>query len=178
MPAPYKHVYVEKTRHGHPAVYYRKGKGIRLRLPDEIGSPEFDAAYQAIPQMLDDIVSAKVEHSVAPAANRLRGVLRSAQYRSARRGLEFAIDEQWCIDTLRAQRGRCALTGLRFSRDGTGQRGRDPYAPSLDRIDNARGYTPCNTRIVLFAVNIMLSDWGEHVFNEIVSAYRARQDEV
>ena len=51
-------------------------------------------------------------------------------------------------------------TGIRFYAefDVTGRF--HPYAPSLDRIDPKRGYTPDNVRLVVFAINTMLLDWG------------------
>ncbi|WP_395698727.1 tyrosine-type recombinase/integrase [Methylocella sp.] len=36
-----------RDRHGHSRVYFREGKGPRVSLPAEIGSPEFQAAYRA-----------------------------------------------------------------------------------------------------------------------------------
>jgi integrase len=37
----------ETTRHRRPVWYFRRGKGARVRLPDEFGSVEFWAAYEA-----------------------------------------------------------------------------------------------------------------------------------
>jgi len=46
MPRPrLKYVHKTKTRHGETAYYFRKGKGGRVRLPDEYGTPEFMMAY-------------------------------------------------------------------------------------------------------------------------------------
>jgi hypothetical protein len=39
-----------------------------------------------------------------------------------------------------------------------------PYAPSLDRIDSARGYEIDNIRWVCVAVNFMMNQWGDEVF--------------
>jgi integrase len=41
----YKHVVIDKTRHGREAVYFRKGHGPRVRIHEPIGSPEFDQRY-------------------------------------------------------------------------------------------------------------------------------------
>ncbi len=41
------YVYREKTRHGRWVLYFRRGKGRRIRLPDAFGAPGFDDAYQA-----------------------------------------------------------------------------------------------------------------------------------
>ena len=48
MPKPlYPHVEKNPNRHGRMRFYFRKDRGERVRLPDDYGSPEFMAAYQA-----------------------------------------------------------------------------------------------------------------------------------
>ena len=48
MPRPRPpHVHRQVTRHGKTVWYVRVGKGHRVRLRPEYGSPEFDAEYQA-----------------------------------------------------------------------------------------------------------------------------------
>lgn len=48
MPRPrYPHAHREFTRHGKPVWYFRRGKGKRIRLPDEYGSEQFKEAYEA-----------------------------------------------------------------------------------------------------------------------------------
>ncbi len=41
------YVYRERTRHGRWVLYFRRGKGKRIRLPQNPSSPEFEAAYHA-----------------------------------------------------------------------------------------------------------------------------------
>lgn len=55
----------------------------------------------------------------------------------------------------------CALTGLPFVIDGSPNH---PQAPSLDRIDTTRSYTPENTRLVCWAVNMAMGAWGYDVY--------------
>ena len=48
MPRPRPpHLHRETTRHGRATWYVRIGKGPRIRLRAEFGSPEFKAEYQA-----------------------------------------------------------------------------------------------------------------------------------
>src|SRR2546429_5012625 len=48
MPRPRPpHLHREVTRHGRTVWYVRVGKGPRIRLRAEFGSPDFDAEYQA-----------------------------------------------------------------------------------------------------------------------------------
>lgn len=57
------------------------------------------------------------------------------------------------------ERGFCPATGIRFDLTHNHQRilgrTRNPYAPSLDRIDPRCGYTPENTRVVIWQYNAM-----------------------
>lgn len=58
---------------------------------------------------------------------------------------------------------RCAVSGIPFSKRGSTRWQRDPWAPSVDRIENRHGYTKDNVRIVCLAANIAMSDWGYDV---------------
>jgi hypothetical protein len=57
---------------------------------------------------------------------------------------------------------RCAISGIAFSRgEKMGPRGlTDPWAPSIDRIDNRQGYLSDNIRVVCIAANIGMNVWG------------------
>ena len=66
--------------------------------------------------------------------------------------------------------GRCQLTNLPFDFQRANKTSKNPYAPSLDRIDSQKGYTKENCRIVLAAVNDAL---GEHADNDILPILEA-----
>lgn len=68
--------------------------------------------------------------------------------------------------------GLCAVTGLPLS---ISEAPRDPFKPSLDRIDNALGYGIGNCRLVLMAVNYAMNVWGEDVFRAIALGYSAEE---
>ena len=66
----------------------------------------------------------------------------------------------------RVDAGRCELTGIPFNlKDG-----KTWDSPSLDRIDSKKGYTPENTRVVLYCVNVMANIWGANKIVEIANA--------
>jgi hypothetical protein len=71
--------------------------------------------------------------------------------------------------------GRCTVSGLPFSEVviGTG-RARKPFAPSLDRIDRARGYAPDNVRLVCVIANFAMNAWGQGPLQELARAIAAR----
>ena len=56
----------------------------------------------------------------------------------------------------RVDHGTCEVTGIAF--DLSVPKGWN--SPSLDQIVPGKGYTPDNTRVVLFALNIMANVWG------------------
>jgi hypothetical protein len=66
-------------------------------------------------------------------------------------------------------------TGLPFIYGEPGD-GRAPFHPSLDRIDDARGYERGaeNVRVVLTGFNLMRGDLDDDTFHDIIAAYVAR----
>ena len=86
-------------------------------------------------------------------------LLWTAKNNATRKGLDFALTEERVA--ARIAEGRCEMTGIPFVLGDPGHR----YAPSLDRIDCRKGYTPENTRVVVWMFNRargnyrMLSFW-------------------
>ena len=107
--------------------------------------------------------TARQARARATARGRAYVLLNNARARARRNGATVTIDIDWI--THRIERGTCALTGLPFSLDATAEHSAHPFAPSLDRIDNAcKDYTPANTRLVLHSVNSALNEYGvEHL---------------
>lgn len=101
--------------------------------------------------------------------NRGKALVAVARHRAKSKGLEFDLS----IDEIEARVGAgvCELTGIRF--DLTVPRSWN--APSLDRIDPSQGYTMSNTRVVLYAVNVMANAWGVDKITEIAAAIAERR---
>jgi hypothetical protein len=60
----------------------------------------------------------------------------------------------------------CPLSGIEFSKIAPGNDPlglRDPWGPSIDRIDNRQGYVRGNIRVVCVAVNMAMNNWGYDV---------------
>lgn len=87
------------------------------------------------------------------------------------RGLEFSLTADWLQHRWNAQQGKCALTGFKMlwhsdkaSKHGGGA---EPFLLSVDRVDQTKGYTPENCRLVCHHANMMrgaltdeeLGDW-------------------
>jgi hypothetical protein len=71
--------------------------------------------------------------------------------------------------------GMCQITGISFAPKPVDSYFRNPYAPSLDRIDSSKGYHKDNVRLVLCAVNTAMNEWGLKLFDQIASKYVAEK---
>jgi hypothetical protein len=103
------------------------------------------------------------------AKNRGWQLLSSAKDRAKDKGLPFEItfhEIQAKVDA-----GICEATGIPFNLS-------EPRAwnsPSLDQIEPGKGYTHDNTRVVIYAYNVMANVWGEKRILEVAQAISARR---
>ena len=67
--------------------------------------------------------------------------------------------------------GRCELTGMKFRFENETESRAAPFKPSIDRIDSSQPYSYENCRLITFAANAALRDWGDLVFHEMCVAY-------
>lgn len=181
MPRKPKNVHSQITRHGRRVYYYRAGRGARVRLPDTIGSPEFSAALKmsrerdalallSRPVPIGRPSFKKTQRQKVGAV--LESALRGARQRAKKRGVPFDIDLDWALGTVELQGFKCQLSSIPFYMDCTASSKIHPFTPSFDRIEPAKGYVRSNVRIVVYAINVMLFDWGPEVFERVVSGYR------
>lgn len=168
---------VIERRYGMERIYYRVGKGPRIRLAGKMGSPEFEACYgQAVKQYAGPIQLPKKppKSGIAKAhiVRRLMTCLKTCRSRALKRGWACELDDKWLLEKLSAQQFKCSLTGIQFFSKFDKKTKVHPFTPSIDRINSAEGYTKDNVRIVCFAVNAMMMDWGKDLFDQVVRAYR------
>jgi hypothetical protein len=93
----------------------------------------------------------------------------NAKRRCEDKGVELHLHHEWVEKHL--ERGTCELTGLPFSFEPP-PKGltRRPDAPSLDRISKYKPYTEDNTRVILWAVNCALAEYGTEIMLPILKA--------
>lgn len=80
---------------------------------------------------------------------RLKILLQGAKQRAKKRGLEFDLDYTWAISEWGD--GCCKRTNIKFNLNNNGTTGN--YSPTIDRIDNSRGYTKDNCQLVIWMYN-------------------------
>ena len=115
-------------------------------------------------------MSTKWRHAYkATTKGRAKVLISNAKQRCKEKSVQISITSEWVEEHLK--RGTCELTGLPFD-FGPPTEGitRLPNAPSLDRIDKDKHYTEDNTRVILWAVNCALAEYGTEVMLPILKA--------
>jgi hypothetical protein len=102
------------------------------------------------------------------AENPAKHLLCTCRNSAKTRDLEFALR----LEDLEAMLAPmvCAVTGLPLSVEHPGGSARNPWAPSVDRIDCSRGYVAGNVRLVCWAFNQMRGDFPDEVVRTLVDA--------
>jgi hypothetical protein len=99
-------------------------------------------------------------------------LLSASKNRAKAKGLEHDLDRQWLLDHgVVDGEGVCELSGIK----GSVKNKQDWDSLSIDRIDNTKGYTKGNCRIVLWCLNAAFSHWGEEVFAQVAQAWLLRR---
>gem|GEM_PF-1835794 len=105
----------------------------------------------------------------ATTNGRAKVLLSNAKQRCKEKNVQISITAEWIEEHLK--RGTCELTGIPFN-FGPPTEGitRLPDAPSLDRINKHKNYTEDNTRVILWAVNCALAEYGTEIMLPILQA--------
>ena len=74
-----------------------------------------------------------------------------------------SIESRHLRELWEKQRGKCAISGMPFVLGGGPMR---PDKPSIDRINNEKGYHPNNIRIVLLFIQFAKNSWSDEIFSK------------
>jgi hypothetical protein len=118
----------------------------------------------------------KIKEPVLPKGyNSLAKCFRSTKCRGSRATRKRNMDDNYLtykeVELLfEKQNGRCAISGIKLDMSYKLNAERNPFSPSIDRIDCNKGYNINNIRIVCMIVNFGLNQFGKEVFIEVCKA--------
>lgn len=177
----------EKTKRWHIEIDRRVSDGetkARLRktkvLPKNTTMEEAQAiAHSMEAALVKKTFAVSAQHGWVDYANGLlenkgswlHASISKMKNRAVKIGKPFSMNAHSLHQAMIRTMGRCEITGLRFTSEQPTEGAARPYFHSVDRIDSRLGYTPDNIRIVCFAVNMAMSNWGDSVFAEICTGF-------
>lgn len=95
-------------------------------------------------------------------------LINNARARGETKNISVDLPLEWV--EARLTENKCEITGMPFDLTAPQGTTRRWNAPSLDRINKNLPYEPKNTRVVLWAVNCALSEYGTEVMLPILKA--------
>lgn len=90
--------------------------------------------------------------------------------RAIKKGLEFNITSNWVKEKLSLMKCEATNFDLTIVNDIDGRV--NPLKPTLDRIDNNKGYTIDNTRVTCWWWNVMKQDWSDDTIINLIKKYK------
>lgn len=87
------------------------------------------------------------------------------------RVLGFDLTPEYIQKVFDSCQGKCAITGLPFSMELGTKKKRNPFRPSVDRINSKKGYVKGNIQIVLTIVNTMKMDYTDDILHPVIQAW-------
>ena len=97
-------------------------------------------------------------------------MLNAARWRAKKNGLEFTLTKQ---DIIIPTHGPVLGIPLEITQEGSRSR-RCENAPSIDRINNSKGYTPSNIAIISWRANRMKNGWSLDELEQLTTWLRSK----
>lgn len=105
-----------------------------------------------------------------PFEAKIENLLRWTKRAAKRRNFEHNLDKTWLRAKLNSV---CERTGLKFDFSFTP---RCPFTPSIDRVDNAKGYTRDNCQMVVYIYNLSKNEFTDEDLYKMCVAFIKQYD--
>ncbi|MGH1542169.1 MAG: hypothetical protein ACRBHB_17205 [Arenicella sp.] len=149
---------------------FSKGTG-ENRIRKSTGERNFDKALIKAKQMSNSItLNNKRLYSKVHKNDYIR-VFKESKKRAKKASIDYNISDIEQSKLINRCSGCCEVTGIKFRlMRNKKPKERDPFMPSLDRIDSSKCYSYNNVRLVCISVNLAMNTWGDWVLKEICLA--------
>jgi len=117
-----------------------------------------DASYRK--RKADPLKFGKMEHS-------------ALKTRAKTKNLKFDLSPEYIQKKFEECDGKCTITKILFSMEMGTKGKRNPFRPSVDRINSNKGYIKGNIQVVLAIVNTMKMDYTNDILHPVVTAWAA-----
>jgi hypothetical protein len=139
----------------------------RKRYAEEPGRKEAHRAKMAAqredPIFVED-ARLRCQRFYESVGGRAKTLFKSAQRRVENKEA-FDITADWIEERIR--KGFCEVTGIAFDFKQHPVYSKNPYSPSIDRIDSTKDYCKENVRFVIWQVNMMRGETSDDEMLEI-----------
>jgi len=105
----------------------------------------------------------------------MKRVFHARRRGAAQRNIPFSITEDLVQRMAAKGKWRCSMTGIPFNLVKPKGKHRNPFGPSIDRIDNTKGYIEGNVRVVCLATNFAMNEWGEDVLQTLALGWFSKR---
>lgn len=100
--------------------------------------------------------------------NIVKFLFNTCKNRAGNARIEFSLTESWIEKKLVT--GTCERTGISFVCKIGNKDNRNPWFPSIDRINSSLGYTKSNCQMVCLAYNLGKNNWTDAVVLKMAKA--------
>lgn len=91
--------------------------------------------------------------------------------RAKTKDLKFDLTPEYIQKKFDECEGKCAITKFPFSMEMGTKGKRNPYRPSVDRINSNKGYVKGNIQVVLAIVNTMKMDYTDDILHPVIKSW-------
>jgi hypothetical protein len=106
------------------------------------------------------LADSKQWRTETPERSRASYLVSGAKKRAKSKGLKFDLTFEWALEKI--QHGFCEATGIALQSSTPHSSGeRNPWVPSIDRIDPSLGYVQSNCRVVVWIYNAAKSEFTD-----------------
>lgn len=143
---------------------------------ERVRASETNGIVKEAPRFIYDPKTVSVYNSNQEALDTKASTLySSAKYRAKKRVYAFDLTVDWVKEKII---NGCEVSKIPFYIGVDNRYKKHPYSPSIDRIDNLKGYTQSNSRVVVWVYNLMKNEYPDWVLLDFAKVLLHNNQEI